>query len=106
MNRRTFLGTLSAATLLRSRFSWAIPAEHKLDAIGVQLYSVRGDMKKDFDGTLAKVAQIGYKEVELAGLFGHSPQEVRTTLDKNGLTAPSAHVEYKVLGAEWPKALQ
>jgi sugar phosphate isomerase/epimerase len=106
INRRTFLGTLSAATLLRSRFSWAVPAEHKLDAIGVQLYSVRGDMKKDFDGTLAKVAQIGYKEVELAGLFGHSPQEVRTTLDKNGLTAPSAHVEYKALGAEWPKALQ
>jgi sugar phosphate isomerase/epimerase len=106
MDRRNFLATLSAATLLRSRFSWALPDEHKIDAVGVQLYSVRGDMKKDFDGTLAKVAKIGYKEVELAGLFDHSAQEVRTILDKNGLAAPSAHVEYKYLGAEWPKALE
>jgi sugar phosphate isomerase/epimerase len=105
INRRTFLGTISAATLLRDRFAWAIPDEHKIEQIGVQLYSVRRDMKKDMDGTLAKVAQIGYKEVEFAGLFDHSPQEVRTILDKNGLSAPSSHVDYKTLGAEWPKTL-
>src|SRR5947209_7123788 len=105
MDRRTFLGTLSAATLLRRRLSWAASEEHKLDKIGLQLYSVRGEMQKNIEATLAKVAQIGYKEVELAGLFNHSPLEVRTILDRNGLTAPSAHVDYKLLGAEWPKAL-
>jgi len=105
MDRRTFLGTLSAAALLHGRLLWAASEEHKIDKIGLQLYSVRGEMQKNVEATLAKVAQIGYKEVELAGLFNHSPQEVRTILDRNGLTAPSAHVEYKLLGAEWPKAL-
>ena len=48
-------------------------------------------MKDDFDGTIAGVAKIGYKEVEFAGYFGKTPQEVRATLDQNGLTSPSAH---------------
>ena len=41
----------------------------KLGAIGLQLYSVRGLMKEDLPGTLQKVAAIGFKEVEFAGLF-------------------------------------
>ena len=58
MNRRTFLetaGTVAAATLLTSRLGWAA-ADHKIDKIGVQLYTVRDLMKDDFDGTIAKVA--------------------------------------------------
>ena len=35
----------------------------------MQLYTVRDAMAKDFDGTLAKVAALGYKEVEFAGYF-------------------------------------
>src|SRR4029077_18916135 len=65
MKRREFIGT-SAAAFLASELSWALPADHKLKAVGVQLYSVRNAMKSDFDGTVAKVAQIGYKEVEFA----------------------------------------
>ncbi|HTS06552.1 MAG TPA: twin-arginine translocation signal domain-containing protein, partial [Candidatus Eisenbacteria bacterium] len=73
MNRRRFLkaaGTATAATLFSSQFSWA--AEHKINKVGVQLYTVRDLMQKDFEGTIAKVAQIGYKEVEFAGYFGHT----------------------------------
>ena len=87
MNRRTFLETATtaaAATLLTSRLGWAA-AEHKIEKIGVQLYTVRDQMKADFDGTIAKVAQIGYKEVEFAGYFGRTPQQVRAVCDKNGL---------------------
>ena len=51
----------------------------------MQLYTVRDLMKDDFDGTIAKVAPIGYKEVEFAGYFGRTPQQVRAALDKNGL---------------------
>ena len=75
MNRRTFLETattLTAATLLSNRIAWAA-ADHKIDKLGVQLYSVRDQMKADFDGTLAKVAAIGYQEVEFAGYFGRTP---------------------------------
>ena len=42
-------------------------ADHKIGQIGVQLYTVRDAIAQDFDGTLAKVAEVGYKEVELAG---------------------------------------
>lgn len=105
MDRRTFLGTMTAATLLSSRLTWAAD-EHKIEKIGVQLYSVRDAMKSDVAGTLAKVAQIGYREVEFAGLFGHSPQEVRAMLDKDGLTAPSAHVPYETIQTGWDKAIE
>ena len=105
MDRRTFLGTITAATVLGSRMSWAAE-NHKLDEVGVQLYSVRDLMKQDFEGTLAKVAGIGYREVEFAGLFDHPAQDVRKMLDRNGLTAPSAHIPYKTIESDFPKALE
>ncbi len=77
-----------------------------LDAIGLQLYTVRDPLQRDFEGTLKAVADIGYREVEFAGLFGHPPAEVRTVLDGLGLAAPSGHVEYRVVTGDWPKALE
>ncbi len=44
--------------------------------IGLQLYTVRKAMQSDFGGTLKRVAAVGYKEIEFAGLFGH-PAERR-----------------------------
>ena len=46
----------------------------------MQLYTVRTLMEKDFDGTLAKIAGIGYKEVEFAGYFNRTPEQVRAIL--------------------------
>lgn len=109
MNRRTFLGTaatVAAATLVNHSMSWAA-ADHHIEKLGVQLYTVRDEMKKDFEGTIAKVASIGYTEVEFAGYFRHTPQQVRAVLDKNGLTSPSCHVDYKVLVPDqWPSQLE
>jgi sugar phosphate isomerase/epimerase len=96
MDRRTFLGTLTAVTLLTRRLGFAAD-DHKIEKIGLQLYTVRDLMKQDFDGTLAKVAATGYKEVEFAGYFDHSPKDVRAAVDHHGLTAPSAHIDYKSL---------
>jgi len=92
MNRRTFIESSVAAAMLTSTSSplWAA-ATHHIDLVGLQLYTVRKLMEQDFDGTIAGVAQIGYKEVEFAGYYKKSPQEVRAALDKNGLTSPSAH---------------
>jgi sugar phosphate isomerase/epimerase len=108
MNRRRFLETattVSAATLLASKIGWAA-AEHKIDKLGVQLYTVRDQMKADFEGTLAKVAAIGYKEVEFAGYFDHSPKDVRAILDRLGLTSPAPHVAYDQLGDKWPAQIE
>ena len=108
MNRRTFLETVTtvtAATLFSGRMGWAA-AEHKINKIGVQLYTVRDLMKDDFEGTIAKVAQVGYKEVEFAGYFGRTGQQVRAVLDKNGLTAPSTHVQYDELDDKFPSVIE
>ena len=60
--------------------------------IGIQLYTLRNEMEKDFEGTLKKVADMGYDGVEFAGLFGRSAAEVKALLAKYSLTAVSAHV--------------
>jgi len=108
MNRRTFLETattVTAATVLTSKFGLAA-SEHKINKIGVQLYTVRDLMKDDFDGTIAKVAQIGYKEVEFAGYFGRTGKQVREVVDKNGLKAPSTHVQYDELDDKFPSVIE
>jgi sugar phosphate isomerase/epimerase len=105
MDRRTFLGTMTAATLVSRRLGWAAD-EHKIEKVGVQLYTVRDNMKKDFEGTIARVAAVGYKEVEFAGYFDHSPKDIRAILDRNGLTAPSMHIDYASLGEKWPAVIE
>jgi sugar phosphate isomerase/epimerase len=108
VNRRTFLetaSTITAATLLTGRLGWAA-GDHKIDKVGVQLYSVRDLMKDDFDGTIAKVAKIGYKEVEFAGYFGRTGQQVRAAVDKNGLAAVSTHVQYDELDDKFPSVIE
>ena len=105
MNRRTFLEILTAAAVLPRQLSWAAD-EHRIEKIGLQLYTVRDQMKADFDGTIAKVASIGYKEVEFAGYFGRTPERVRAVIDRNGLTSPSCHVEYAVLSDKWPSVIE
>src|SRR5713226_10288985 len=113
MNRRTFLEASIAAAVVSSLPSSAAGAGHKvdpdrvgvahhIDRVGVQLYTVRDAMKTDFEGTIAKVAAAGYKEVEFAGYFDHSPKDVRAILDKNGLASPSCHVGYDVVEKKWP----
>lgn len=62
--------------------------------IGIQLYSLRDDMAKDFEGTLKKVKAMGYDTVEFAGLYGKSAEEVRNLCDKIGLVPLSAHVPF------------
>jgi sugar phosphate isomerase/epimerase len=105
MDRRSFLGTLTGAGVLASRLSWAADT-HKIDKIGVQLYTVRDAIKEDFDGTLAKVAAAGYREVEFAGYFDHSPKDVKASLARAGLAAPSAHFDNSYLGDKWPGVLE
>jgi sugar phosphate isomerase/epimerase len=101
LDRRTFIGTLGAASLAIRHLTAA-----SIQKVGVQLYTVRDLMKQDFDGTLAKIAALGYKEVEFAGYFERTPAQVREALKKNGLTAPSTHVDYISLRDKLPSALE
>ncbi|MGU3391517.1 sugar phosphate isomerase/epimerase family protein [Sphingomonas sp. M1A8_2b] len=71
----------------------------QLKAIGLQLYTIREIFAKDPVGTLGKVAQIGYREVEFGGggYDGMDHAMLRRTMDKLGLTAPSVHIGYDAL---------
>jgi sugar phosphate isomerase/epimerase len=74
-----------------------------LGAIGIQAYTVRSLMQRDVAGTLAALAAIGYREVELAGLYDKTAAGMRRLLDDAGLKAPSGHVA--VLTSDWSKII-
>lgn len=63
-------------------------------SIGLQLWSLREDMKNDFLGVLEKVAKLGYQGVEFAGYGGLAASQLKSTLKDLGLTAASSHVGY------------
>ena len=74
--------------------------------IGLQLYTVRRELQKDFEGTLASVAGIGYREVEFAGYYERTPQQVKAILNKHNLTSPSAHTQLQGLRQNLDKLLE
>lgn len=92
-SRREFLKTGSASLIYGS----AILNAGKLYAktlkvpLGLQLYSVRELLPKDYDGTLKDIGALGYHEVESAGYFNHSAQEVKQAMNNAGLKLVSAH---------------
>jgi len=96
-------GTTSGATTsaTTARASSAVPPG-LADRIGVQLYSVRDRLEKDFVGTLEGVAKIGFKEVEFAGYYNQSPEAVRSLLDRLGLRAPSSHIMLDAIAKDIP----
>ena len=103
--RREFLEIMAGVGVSVACSGSRLPTPRsRIDKIGIQLYTVRDKMKEDVEATLARIAQIGYKEVEFAGYFGHPPEHIRDFLGKNGLSAPSAHVAYEN-DDQWKAAL-
>lgn len=117
MNRRRFLsqttvtllGTAALARTARASSHAALEgASRRLTRIGLELYSVRDAMKRDPERTLAAVRSMGYTDVELLwsmGNFGRTPKQVKIALDAEGLRAPSAHIDPRLLMGDWDKAL-
>ena len=95
MTRQQFLklGALATSAALLPSLDGMAQTPKK---VGLQLYTLRDAMAKDPDGTLKKVAAIGYKEVESFGyadgkFFGKTPKEYAAKLKELGLSAPSGH---------------
>lgn len=90
ITRRSFLKTGAAAAVFSI-------SQHKLHAdplglpVGLQLYSVRKLLPNDYAGTLKQLGAIGYREVEAAGFFGHSPEDVKAAMVAAELNCVSAH---------------
>lgn len=96
MIRRTFIQQ-TAQALIASGIR--VHTKKRLGAIGIQAYTVRSLMQRDVAGTLAALAAIGYREVELAGLYDKPAKDMRRMLDDAHLVAPSGHVE--ILKHDW-----
>jgi len=105
MERREFVQTMAGAGLaIACTGSSRAARAARLDKVGIQLYTVRDQMKADFEGTLAHIAEIGYKEVEFAGYFDHAAADVKAILNRHGLAAPSTHVAFEN-DEKWKAAL-
>ena len=99
MNRRKFISTTALAT----GGVWAgacspnedvvevVTEGRTLSAVGLQLYTLRRQMEEDFEGTIRRVAALGYAEVEFAGYFDRDVEDIRALLDDVGLQAPAGH---------------
>jgi sugar phosphate isomerase/epimerase len=88
MTRRGFIGAVSAATLAAQG--------RKRVPVGLLIYAVLADWKKDFDGTLKAVAGMGYEGVELTQYESWTParaKEVRKLLDSIRLPVLATHTE-------------
>ena len=111
VSRRRVLTLASSALVLptlgtsANAFSlWDRLWDRRRPLAGIQLYTLRTAMKNDVPGTLGQVAKIGYKEVEFAGYFGHSPAEIKKMVSDLGMTAPSSHIQVADVQAN-PKAV-
>ena len=89
VTRRNFIGGAAAvAAVASTKLSFGMPLGLKP---GIQLYSVRDQMAKDFEGTLAAVREAGFVEVESAALPKKPAAEIRKALDNAGLKCVSSH---------------
>jgi sugar phosphate isomerase/epimerase len=89
VTRRDFVKAAAAGAFVAGLPDlWASPLDLPL---GLQLYSVREFLPKEYDGTLQKLAAMGYREVEAAGFYGHSAAEVKRSMEQAGLRCVSAH---------------
>jgi len=109
MERRTFIQTMGAAAAASLVPPMRLHASAHLERVGLELYSVRHEMMKDPDKTLAAVRAAGYSDVELLWSFqnfGRSTDQVVAALKQNGLRAPSAHMSPEDIIIGWERRLE
>ena len=108
ISRRNFLKAASAAAACTA--AWGSASTVMANAlglpIGLQLYSVRELLPKDYQGTLKRLGEMGYQEVEAAGFYGYTAGEVKQAMDQAGLRCVSAHYPLAQLMPEEGEIIQ
>jgi sugar phosphate isomerase/epimerase len=105
MNRREFINrgaALLAAGSIASGHAFAAAARPNKSRIGIQLYSVKDELPKDFKGTLQKLSNTGYSAVELYGFngekfFDYTTKELRKMVKDMGMTISGTHANSRIL---------
>lgn len=116
MKRKQFLQTVSiGAAGLYANQLFANPPKDK--SLGVQLYTIRDSVSKDLEGSLKRLAALGYDNIELYGyngtFFGKTAAEFKSIVENVGLKVVSSHhttgIAMKGKGTltdEWDKAIE
>jgi sugar phosphate isomerase/epimerase len=107
-NRREFLKISAAGSISMLLFgaagcNSASTIDRKSYGVGIQLYTIRDAMSTDVPGTLKKVSDIGYKNLELAGysegkFYGYAPAEFKKIVSDLGMVALSSHTQVESAG--------
>lgn len=107
-SRRDFLTIGTAGLVYGSAFlrSNRLLAQSLGLPLGLQLYSVREMLPKDYAGTLKQVGALGYRQVEAAGFYDHSASEVKQAMKNAGLDCVSAHYSYDNLSTQFDEVLE
>lgn len=104
MNLSKTIKTITMAAITSLNFSaFAADVVPTSPQLSVQLWSIKDDVAKDFEGTLKKLKTMGFQGVEFAGNFGpytNDPKGLKAFLEKTGLKASGAHVHFDKLSPE------
>ncbi len=98
LGRRQFLSSVSASAAGMMLGGTALAAgrrgffERIGKPIGIQIYTLGDEAAKDIDATFARLAQIGYRDLELPGLLGKTPAALKAAADRAGLRFSSIHL--------------
>src|SRR5688572_15516160 len=107
-SRRDFLTTvaagLGASVVTPAWASYQAQPRSGRPVVGLQLWSLREYLPKDLPGTLRRIQEMGFREVESAGLWGHTAAGLRGALDAAGLRCQSAHMDLERLRDKGPDA--
>lgn len=105
--RRQFLATASTVSLagLATTIVSAAPNDAKIP-VGVQLWTLRNEIAADLNGTLGKVAEIGYRGVELWFQKWPEAKTLARVLADTGLKVASAHINLKDLVDDFPRVAE
>lgn len=90
-SRREFLKMSGAAAAVAAKGASRMSASPLHMPVGLQLYTVRELLPKDFEGTLKKVRASGYTVVEAAGYYGRTAAQFRQAMREAGLRCASTH---------------
>jgi sugar phosphate isomerase/epimerase len=108
ISRRNFLNSAAASVALAvagAEAPWLVANPLGLP-LGLQLYSVRDLLPKGYEETLCELSAMGYREVEAAGFFGRSANEVKQAMQQTGLHCVSAHYSYADVAPRLDEVIQ
>ena len=91
ISRRDFLAAIPMALAA---------AKPRAQTFGLQIYSLRREAEKDLPATLALIHDLGFREVEVSSLYGHSAAQFRQLIDRNQLRATSMMAEHDHLARD------